>query len=101
MSNHQPLIIIVSIGILLVALLFCYAYGISNQYIYMPLCTFLGYRTSTFLIGKFYPTLYEPTPAPAPTTRQEKKKLARETHEVNKREQRLARLEGNAAKKTD
>ncbi|KAF9168690.1 hypothetical protein DFQ26_002590 [Actinomortierella ambigua] len=80
-----------------------YAYDINNGYVYMPMCTFLGYRTSTYLVNRFFPTLYDPVPPPAPTTRLEKKKLARETHESNKREQRLARLESNAntTKKTD
>ncbi|KAG0234006.1 hypothetical protein BGW42_006987 [Actinomortierella wolfii] len=101
MSDHQLLFAVVGFGVLLVALLFCHAYGISNQYIYMPLSMFLGYRLSSYLINKFYPNFYDPVPPPAPKTRQEKKKLAKETQQNLKREKRLAQLERNAKKKSE
>ncbi|KAF9983734.1 hypothetical protein BGZ75_004786 [Mortierella antarctica] len=98
MSN-QPLFYAVGFGILIVALLFCHAYDLSNAYIYYAVAGFLGYKLSMNLITFFMPTAFDAPPPQAPKTRQEKKKLAKEAELQAKRNERTARKEADAARK--
>ncbi|KAG0365295.1 hypothetical protein BGZ54_006679 [Gamsiella multidivaricata] len=97
--SSQPLYYAVGFGVFLVALLFCYAYDLSNSYIYYPLAVLLGYNISMKLINYFMPTAFDPPPPPAPTTRQGKKKAAKEAEALAKRNEKLARKEADAERK--
>ncbi|KAI1302844.1 hypothetical protein EDD11_005468 [Mortierella claussenii] len=98
MSN-QPLFYAVGFGIFLVALLFCHAYGLSNSYIYYPLATLLGYNISMKAITYFFPTAFDAPPPPEPKTRQEKKKAAKEAEAQARRNEKMSRIEADAARK--
>ncbi|KAF9576174.1 hypothetical protein EC968_010297 [Mortierella alpina] len=98
MSN-QPLFYAVGFGILIVALLFCHAYELSNAYIYYAIAGLLGYNLSMKLITFFMPTAFDAPPPQAPKTRQEKKKLAKEAELQAKRNEKMARKEADAARK--
>ncbi|KAG0206135.1 hypothetical protein BGX28_002355 [Mortierella sp. GBA30] len=98
MSN-QPLFYAVGFGVFLVALLFCYAFEVSNSYVYYPLAVFLGYKLSMNLINYFVPTAFDTPPPQAPKTRQEKKQFAKEAELQAKRNEKLARKEADAARK--
>jgi hypothetical protein len=75
------------------------AYDISNSYIYYPLAIVLGYTISTRLISHFMPTAFDPPPPSAPKTRQEKKRVAKDTEATAKRNEKTARAEADAARK--
>ncbi|CAO3566472.1 unnamed protein product [Mortierella alpina] len=98
MSN-KPLFYAVGFGILIVALLFCHAYELSNAYIYYAVAGVLGYVVSTHLINFFMPTAFDSPPPPVPKTRQEKKKLAKEAELQAKRNEKTAKKEADAARK--
>ncbi|KAF9126943.1 hypothetical protein BGW39_006217 [Mortierella sp. 14UC] len=98
MSN-QILYYAVAVGIFLIALLFCYAYELSNSYLYYPLAAYIGYNMSMKLIAYFAPTAWDDAPAPPPKNRQEKKKQAKEAEFQARKAEKISRRDADALRK--
>ncbi|KAF9545598.1 hypothetical protein EC957_010683 [Mortierella hygrophila] len=89
----------VAAGIFLVALIFCYAYELSNVYLYYPLAAYVGYTISMKLLSFFAPTAWEPAPPPPPKNRQEKKKQAKEAGFQARKAEKVSRRDADALRK--
>ncbi|KAG0324162.1 hypothetical protein BG004_003529 [Podila humilis] len=99
MSNNTVLFTVVGVAVLLVALLFCHAFEVSNNYIYYPLAVYVGYNLSMSLVSYVAPTAWDDPPPPPPKNRQEKKKLAKEAEMQAKKAEKLSRKQADAERK--
>ena len=59
----------------------------------------IGYNISMHAIDYFFPTAFDPSPPPVPTTRHGKKKAAKEAEMAAKRYERLTKMQADADRK--